>query len=471
MILKDYVALLSANITAVLLKTVRLNMNETVANYIQKNGLYHFTKSLETAELIKQSGMIKQSGKFASLGSNITYLFAGVPDIELYNKNLGYGAYSNLLLNPEKILYAVKLNINKEQLSNYKIRIQDGAIVHEGNCILRDDQVEIKQMVLDLIQDKNGQKKLGLRERTEQEKAEDKENKIYINGELVRIPGIINKHKPSQECKTEIEKEKKRVGLSGRILLADIETAIYNAKIDEKKSSEAAKSILQNLETYLKNIINPKHKTIDENPSKKIKRILQNIQCGTIDTKKSVRSKTYTNAIIELNKQGKTQRSSYEVMNSLHNNNYYQYASEKEKTLDVREFPNSKIHGINHGRRVAILASAIMNDLGLNFDERITDILITAAYKHDIGRILDVGPHARRGVKKLRNIDLRHADGEEYSEEDRKLLYFLVEGHETSDKKIDRLLHKYGIAGEEKANKYKLYLDIIKDADALDRAD
>lgn len=198
MILRDYVALLSANVAAVLLKTLRLNMNEPVANYIQENGLYHFTKNLETAELIKQSGMIKQSGKLASLGSNITYLFAGVPDIETYNKNLGYGTYSNLLLNPEKILYAIKLNINKEQLSNYKIRIQDGAIVHEGNCILRDDQVEIKQMVLDLIEDQDGQKRLGLRERTEKEMAEDKEDKVYINGELIRIPGILNKHKPSE---------------------------------------------------------------------------------------------------------------------------------------------------------------------------------------------------------------------------------------------------------------------------------
>lgn len=472
MILMDYIAAVPRNVAGILLKAIRENMNEPVANYIQENGLYHFTKDLNTAKLIQESGYIKETGKLESYGSSVTHLFAGIPDIETYNKNLGYGGEVNLLTNPERILYAIKLNINKEQLSNYKIRMQDGVILHEGKCILRDDQIEIKQMVLDLIEDKDGQKRLGLRERTEQEIEEDKKDIItYRNGIEMVIPGgIRNIHKPSEECLKAVREERKRQGLSDIMFIDDITTISDNARIEGKMSLEATKSILERLKENIKNIMNPKAKAIDENPNKKIKRVLQDIQCGRIDTKKSVRDKKYTKAIIELNKQGKTQRSSSEVMESLHNNSYYQYAGIKEKTLDNRDVPHSNIHGIRHSRRVAILSSIICQELGLKFDERTADILITACYKHDVGRILDVGMHAKRSVRKLKNTDLRFASGEEYTDEDRNLLYFLAEGHEMPDKRIDRLLDKYGIAGEEKRKEYKLYLDIIKDSDALDRA-
>lgn len=470
MILKNFIAFFPIAVSEILLKTVKLKINEPVLNYIDENGLYHFTPNLDVAEQIKESGLVKQSSKFASYGNNVSFFFAGNPDLEMYMKNLSKGASNNLLIYPERVLYAVKLNIKKEQLANYKIRIQDGAIVHEGSCLLRDDQVEIKQMVLDLIEDKNGQKRLGLRERTEKEISEDNDI-VDWNGKQIRVPIILHRNKPSAECLKAIEDEKRRQGyVMGGRLLGNTASVSHVLDAERRSSIQATKYILENIKKFAKNIMNKNVQALDENPNKKIKRVLQDIQYGRIDTRRSVRDKKYTNSIISLNKQGKTQKSSSEVMENLQNNKYYQYAGVKEKTLDKREIPNSKIHGINHSRRVVILESIILEELGVSFDERMADILITAGYKHDIGRILDVGPHAKRSVKKLKNMDLRHADGEEYSEEDRKLLYFLVEGHETPDKKTDKLLDKYGIEGEDKRNEYKLYLDVIKDADALDRA-
>lgn len=469
MILKDYIAIFPKNVIGMLMKMLRENMNESVANYIQENGLYHFTTGLDTAKLIKESGYIKESSKIESYGNSVTHFFSGIPDIETYNKNLGYGGYDNLLINPEKILYAIKLNINKEQLSNYKIRVQDGVILHEGRCILKDDQVEIKQMVLDLIEDKDGQKRLGFREITEQELAKNRDSVVCINGIQMPIPRTINRYKPSEECLRAIKEERKRLGLSNIMFLDDITIFQYIAKIEGRKSSETIKLILEKFKKNIKNIMKPKIKAIDENPNKKIKRILQDIQYGSIDTRRPVRDKKYTNLIISLNKQGKPQRNSSEIMESLQNNNYYQYIGAKEQALGKSKIPNSKIHEINHSRRVVILESIILEELGVNFDKRIADIMITAEYNHDIGRILYVEPHVKRNVKMLRNMDLRHVDGREYSEDDRKLLYFLVEGHKIPNKKIDKLLDKYGIE-EEKRSEYKLYLDVMKDANSLDRA-
>ena len=274
MILKNFIALLPVAVSAALLKTVKLRTNEPVANYIEENGLYHFTPNMKIAELIKESGKIKQSSKFISYGNNVSFFFAGIPDIETHMKNLSSGASNNLLLHPENVLYAVKLNINKEQLSNYKLRIQDGAIVHEGDCILRDDQVEIKQLVIDLIEDKNGQKKLGLRERREREISED-DDIVYMNGEPIRIPNIINRNKPSEECLKAIEEEKRRLGyIMGGKLLGNTSTVVHVLDIEGRKTFESTKSVLGKLKEFTEKLIKPKVKAIDENPNKKIKRVL-----------------------------------------------------------------------------------------------------------------------------------------------------------------------------------------------------
>lgn len=158
-----------------------------------------------------------------------------------------------------------------------------------------------------------------------------------------------------------------------------------------------------------------------------------------------------------------------QVMKTLENDRVFGYAKDKENSIDKSLLPNSKIHGIDHSRRVAILSCAIIKWENIEPSDKDADILMTASYYHDIGRILDSGPHAKRSVKKLKKMQLFHKDGTEYSPEDRKLLYFLVDGHEGKDKNNDKLLNKYSVEDNEKL-KYITYLNVIKDADALDRA-
>lgn len=132
----------------------------------------------------------------------------------------------------------------------------------------------------------------------------------------------------------------------------------------------------------------------------------------------------------------------------------------------------SGIHGKSHTDRVALQAMIIAHNEGIfenDSDNRVKDILATAAMYHDIGRVLDNGPHAHRGARKIAKMDLRYSDGRSYSEEDRKMVMALVESHEGKPNKIDKMIKKYGIQNPEDIDLLKRLNSVVRDADALDR--
>ncbi len=468
MILKNLAVLFPSEIWTILTKFAKTKIDEKSANYIEENGLYHFTPNEEVAQLIIKSGYIKESNAVLSYGIPASFLFAGKPDIDAFIKNMADSAENNPLLNPEKVYYAIKINPDKRDLSNYKMRIQDNVILHEGKCILEDDKVEIKQLVIDLVKDKDGNEVLGFRERTKEEIERTTTDMKEFNGRMMAIPNArFTKNTPSEECLKVIEDEKKRLGYRFNGNLTNLSHIV---QIDNEKSKNATKNIWNSLKNFLIKLRKDRQiQKIDENPNAKISRLISDIEQGRIDTKKPVLDDKYVNTILELNKQGLRQRRTSQVMQELKESSVFQIAKQKEIELGKSEIPESKIHGINHSRRVAILTSAILQGENIIPSSRESDILITASYYHDIGRILDIGPHARNSVKKLGEMSLMHLDGTEYSPEDRKLLYYLVEGHEGKDKDSDKLLSKYKIDDEDK-NRYTTYLKVIKDADALDRA-
>ena len=101
------------------------------------------------------------------------------------------------------------------------------------------------------------------------------------------------------------------------------------------------------------------------------------------------------------------------------------------------------------------------------------DILLSAAYYHDIGRkvgdlTVDVGPHSKRSAKKIKNMDIEYLDGQNYSTRDKNILMAVIEAHEGKDKIFDKICKKYNIAEQDKEYT-KTIMSIIKDADALDR--
>ncbi len=124
-----------------------------------------------------------------------------------------------------------------------------------------------------------------------------------------------------------------------------------------------------------------------------------------------------------------------------------------------------------HNNRVAVHAMLIGKHEGLfenDTNHKIKDILLTAAYLHDIGRIGNSGPHAKRSARLVEKLDLKFTDEKDYSREDKNLLKLLVEGHEGKDKSFDKLVKKYRIP-DDKKELAKDMLFVIKDADAVDR--
>lgn len=124
-----------------------------------------------------------------------------------------------------------------------------------------------------------------------------------------------------------------------------------------------------------------------------------------------------------------------------------------------------------HNDRVAMHTMLIAKHEGLlenDTDNKIKDMLLTTAYLHDIGRIGNSGPHAKRSARRLEKLDLKFADGKPYSRQDKDFVKFLAEGHEGKDSNFDKLVKKYKIP-EDKRGLAKKMLFVIKDADAVDR--
>lgn len=487
MILKNLILMLPESILAALIKTIRTNLDKETAEYIDKNGLYHFTRDLETANKIIESGKINPTKSvFVSYGIPGTFMFAGIPDLDNYFKNLSAGAWNNLLLHPDQILYAVKVNAKERDLNDYKMRLQDGAIIAEGGCILKPDQAEVKELVIDYIPNKDGKKVLALRERTKEEI--ERETDFVMMGDCpVAIPGRkFHSYIPSKECMEAIKQERKRLGYIP--MLDTVSSVAHVVNIENKDSINAVKKITVNLKKWFEEIKTNKLKALPEGKDNKFQtisnlkilssgsyelnnlaNIVNGISNGTISSTRPSLSKNYSKSIVELNRQGLQQKDLAKTFESVINSSYYQYAKQKEKNLDFSKVYNSKIHGINHSRKVAILSSAILQDSGIDFDERMVDILMTACYYHDIGRIMDFGPHAKNSVRKLKKMDLRFENGEEYTDEDRNMLYTIVEAHEGKDSDLSKIMKKYNIS-EEKQEVVKFYSYVLKDADALNRA-
>lgn len=129
-------------------------------------------------------------------------------------------------------------------------------------------------------------------------------------------------------------------------------------------------------------------------------------------------------------------------------------------------FHGEGIHGVNHIKRVLILASVTSALLKLSEEENM--ILCLASVYHDIGRVNDGTDihHGERSVVKLSTLKDFSEVKKVISDEEIRLLNFLIIGHVISDKSGLRLLYKSDI--EDKALAEKL-LFFFKDCDGLDR--
>lgn len=393
-------------------------------------------------------------------------MFAGTPDLENYIKNLTDASIKrNPYLNPTMIANAVQIDVKSEELKNYKVRgLADNAIICEGYCILPHERVKAVQLVPDLIRNSDGSpvidKKTGeplgvrFRERTEKE--------------IMQSP---TEYFPSKDYLEYMEQKRVEYGYAeGKNILAHGYNLLKTLKCEgELEGNTTIENTRNNFVQAIKNIFNRATKVqIDENADAKIDRLMGEFN---FDKKNPYRDSKFGLAVAKFQQQGLTQLELRPELEALIHSKEGQFFSQKAESLDKSPIRKKGIHGIAHNNRVAMHAMLIAKYDGIlenDSDNRIKDILLTAAYYHDIGRIGNNGPHSKRSARLVDKLDLRFEDGTEYSDEDRNLLKMLVEGHEGKDKDFERLAKKYQIH-EDKKEQAKKMLFIIKDADALDR--
>ncbi len=440
------------------LKTVKVNTTDEVNKQIVQKGLYHCT-SKENVDKILKSGKIKASKNFSTTyGTPGAFMFLGIPDIENFIKNLS-DLNRNPILNPTEITYAIKLNPELNELSNYKSRIMDEVIVHEGDCIIPQERTQKVELVKDIERDEQGnivldnygRKKICLRERTKEEIERDGD--VYI---------------PSQEYLEALEDYKIINGYAKDNYLIKgnrLNTITHVSKIEGVFS---VKNTINSLNKFFKNLFN-NQKKIEENQNEKVHRVINEIEQGKTDTKKSVFDSKYSNYVADLSVQGINQLQFSDVFPEFLESREGNYLKQKITTIDSKPIKNSKIHGLGHSNRTATLALIIAQREGLNLNDRMLDILVTAGEYHDIGRITDVGPHAKRSVKLVDKMDLFHLNGEKYSNEDMSILKAVIDAHEGKEEKALKMPEKYKVAPSDLEDTMTL-INLIKDADALDRA-
>lgn len=147
-----------------------------------------------------------------------------------------------------------------------------------------------------------------------------------------------------------------------------------------------------------------------------------------------------------------------EIIEIVRNNSIFQ-----DVMSNIKEefFINDSIHGISHNERVTLLACYIGIQEGLN-NEELRLVLESAKY-HDIGRGFE-GNHGQYSAIIIdRNKEHIFPN---LSNDEINIIKALCHGHSVDDKKYEEVARLYGIKNIEK---FKRLLDVVKDADALDR--
>ena len=155
--LGDLIVFFPGAIMGTIAKTIKTHIPEETKKYIDENHLYHCVPRKDTINKILESGYIKPAtGIFKNInsyGKSACCMFAGMPSMDSFIKNCSVNPY----LNPEKIIYVVELDVNKDELNNYKIRpFSDETILYEGYCSFTNEKVKGVELVADLIRDENG---------------------------------------------------------------------------------------------------------------------------------------------------------------------------------------------------------------------------------------------------------------------------------------------------------------------------
>ena len=475
MLIKDIAVIVSGTVASVFLKTVRAELDDVGKQEILKNGLYHVTPNESVSAKIISSQHLKPArGAFKNInsyGRASVCFFGGTPGVENYMKNLLKGQSNNPYVHPNLAVTAIKVSPKtKEELVNYKVRaLQDNAILYEGYCILPEDEIKSVHLVPDLVREeqtgepiinkKIGKYDIAFREALESELSDD--GKTYI---------------AKDDYLKFMAEEREKLGyIHGNGVIArtynSIVSVAHVSKIESQMSYENfSLNIPKLVKRKFRQLTTPRlDMPIDEKIHKSI---------NEFDTRKKnpYRSRKFGETVAKFQTQGLKQLSLKDELESLTTSDMGKYFRKKFNQIDKKPIVPKGIHGIDHNNRVATLAMIIAKNEGIlenDLDDKTKDILLSAAYYHDIGRrkgpITDnYGPHSKNSARKVKKMDLYYLNGEKYTETDKRMLQAIIEAHEGKDKSMQKICKKYKVP-EESINQTIMLMQVIKDADALDR--
>lgn len=457
--IQDILLFLPRGFYSSIAKMNRIALNEKVKDEILLKGMYHFVPKESVADQIISSEYLKPSKNIVTSygGKSCTYLFCGNPDIDNFKKNLTL--LKNPYINPTMVADAIKFfPKSRDDLKNYKFRaLSDGAVLYEGFCILPHEQVKKVKMVPDLVRDENGTP------------VKDREGNFTVafreasREEL--LPDGTEYSAKTDYLEYMKEKAKEYGYLDNEKLYGKIGNIFVNIIDATRMEKDVMRhTIRNNWKDVIKNFIsNIKLKKMPLTVDDTLKSFSFAHKNPYLDTK-------FATYVAELqSQQGITQLDLKDLLIDFNQSKEGEFFREKYNKIN-ENVTRKGIHGKSHSSRTALTAMIIAQKEGiLDENNRIKDILMTTMMYHDIGRVLDVGPHARRGVKKIQQMELFYEDGTPYSEDDKKLVLALVDSHEGKPDKINRMIQKYGITNQNDINLAIRLNSIVRDSDALDR--
>ncbi|MDR1638198.1 MAG: HD domain-containing protein [Clostridiales bacterium] len=152
-----------------------------------------------------------------------------------------------------------------------------------------------------------------------------------------------------------------------------------------------------------------------------------------------------------------------ELLKSLEKSEKFPLFVNEVNKLDCSLLYKGGLHGQDHIDRVSILAFALALNLNLS-DEDIVICLECAKY-HDIGRVSDGHDkeHGLRGARKYALVDTG------FSKDDKNVIAVSIAAHSVYDNETMNIFEQWNGLRKEQYARSKFFLEILKDADALDR--
>ena len=423
MIIGDIIISVPATVLA-LLKAVKVQANDKMKEEILKNSLYHITSNEQVLEEIVNSQYLKPAtGIFKNInsyGKASVCFFNGTPAVDNYMHNMNKSPY----LNPTKVEFALKISPkDKAELDNYKVRaLSDDAVLFEGYCMLKKDEIEKVCLVPDLVRDIEGKPIVNPR------------TKRYDIAFREASEDELDKNRTEYVAKADylefVKEEKNRLNYldNNKIIGKIINPVIMIFDIEKKMRESTIRTSKKNFPTIIKEKI--KNLSLAKLEVSADERVEQNIS-----GKNPYKSAKFAKKVISYMQEGLIQLNLNEELKKITTSKEGEYLRKKSSRIRQTSTENASMNKYKdkHREKVALLAMIIANNEGIleNDDSNKTkDIILSASYFYDNMR-----------KKELNNMT--YANGKEYTEEDMKLLKAVVgEFYNKKKETIDKICDK-----------------------------